>query len=222
MPLPILTYFSSRGRAELIRLVCAEAGVAYTERRLGVYHPVQRTPEFDALRATGILPFDAVPLWEEPDGFRLAQSDAIVRHIARGHGLYGENPRDAARCDMVYAGVDDARTEMRKLVTTDAAARPALREDLVTRTLPRWLGYFEKLLAHGGHTTIAGAKTTFADVALFLLFENIRDNDLTASYSRCPLLSAHAERTGARPAIARYVASPERFPIQLLPGGKSS
>ena len=62
MNLPTLTYFSSRGRAELIRLVCAEVGVAHEEKSLGVYHPVDRTPAFNALQATGTLPFDAVPI----------------------------------------------------------------------------------------------------------------------------------------------------------------
>src|ERR1039457_663579 len=100
MTLPVLTYFSSRGRAEMIRLVCAEAQVAYTERHLGTYHPKDKTPEFEALTATGVLPFDAVPRWEEPGGLRLAQSDAIARHVARTHGLYGKGPEEAARCDM--------------------------------------------------------------------------------------------------------------------------
>jgi glutathione S-transferase len=117
MTLPVLTYFSSRGRAEMIRLVAAEAGIAYAERHLGAYHPVDKTPAFEAVRATGQLPFDAVPLWVEPDGFALAQSDAIVRHLARTHGLYGGDTREAARCDMIYAGVDDVRTDVRKLVT---------------------------------------------------------------------------------------------------------
>src|ERR1043165_3189857 len=126
MTLPILSYFSSRGRAELIRLVCAEANVAYTERHLGIYHPVDKPPEFEAFKATSVLPFDAVPLWEEPDGFRLAQSDAIVRHVARNHGLYGRDAREAARCDMIFAGVDDLRLEVRRLVTAVPGERAAL------------------------------------------------------------------------------------------------
>src|SRR3954470_7538814 len=119
MTLPTLTYFSSRGRAELIRLVCAEAGVAFEEKGLGVYHPVDKTPAFNALKATGTLPFDAVPIWDEADGFRLAQSDAIVRHLAREHGLYGRSAREAARCDMIFSSVDETRLAIRAIVTTD-------------------------------------------------------------------------------------------------------
>lgn len=220
MTLPILSYFSSRGRAEIIRLVCAETGVAYTERHLGVYHPVNKTPEFEALKATGVLPFGAVPLWEEPDGVRLAQTDAIVRHLARTHGLYGRSAHEAARCDMVFAGIDDLRVEIRKLIPVEEAKRAALREELAARTIPRWLAYFESLLAANGTGMIIGSDLSFPDIALFLLFETIRDNDFGGAYARVPRLAEHAARIAVRPGIARHIASPTRFPVQLLPGSK--
>jgi glutathione S-transferase len=220
MTLPVLTYFSSRGRAEMIRLVCAEADVAYEERLLGVYDPVRKTPAFDGLKATGKLPFDAVPLWEEPGGLALAQSDAIVRHLARTRGLYGRDAAEAARCDMIFAGVDDVRTEVRRMVTTDAARRPALRASLAGSVLPRWVGHFERLLVanRGGDGFIVGEHVSFADVALFTLFENLKDNRFVAAYSDAPRLAAHGKRMEARPGIARYIASPSRFPAQILPG----
>jgi glutathione S-transferase len=218
MKVPVLTYFSSRGRAEMIRLVCAEADVDYEEQLLGVYDPVKKTPAFDTLTATGKLPFDAVPLWEEPGGLVLAQSDAIVRHLARARGLYGRDGLEAARCDMIFAGIDDTRQEMRRLVTTDADKRPALRASLAQTILPRWLGYFERfLVANGGDGFVVGAQPTFADVALYLLFENVKDNGFDAAYAAAPKLAAHGTRMAARPGIARYVASPSRFPAQILP-----
>ena len=221
MTLPILSYFSSRGLAEIIRLVCAEAGVAYTERHLGVYHPVDKTPEFEAFKATGVMPFGAVPLWEEPDGFRLAQTDAIVHHLARTHGLYGRSAHEAARCDMLFAGVNDLRLEIRKLVSVEEAKRTALREELAARTIPRWLAYFEEIFAANGTGVAVGSDVSFPDVALFLMFETIRDNGFGGAYDRCPRLAEHAARMSARPGIARYIASPTRFPVQLLPGTKA-
>lgn len=219
MNLPTLTYFSSRGRAELIRLVCAEAGVAFEEKNLGVYHPVDKTPAFNALKATGTLPFDAVPIWDETDGFRLAQSDAIVRHLAREHGLYGRSAREAAKCDMIFDSVAETRLAIRGLVMVDPAKRTEAREELVQTTLPRWLGYFEKLLAANGDGRgfVVGEAASFADLALFVLWENIQDNGLGGAYARCPGLVAHAERMATRPGLARYLGSPERFPVQLLP-----
>src|ERR1043166_5291188 len=94
-----LTYFSSRGRAELIRLVLAETAVVYEEIAVGEYDANALPPAFRALRSEGALAFDALPLWEEADGFRLVQSDAIVRYVARTHDRYGVGARDAARVD---------------------------------------------------------------------------------------------------------------------------
>ena len=178
---------------------------------------MNKTPEFEAFKATGVLPFGAVPFWEEPDGFRLAQTDAIVRHLARTHDLYGRSAQEAARCDMIFAGVDDLRTEIRKIITVEQAKRAAVREELATRTIPHWLAYFEKLLEANGTETIVGSNLSFSDVALFHLFEMIRDNELGGTYDKCPRLAGHAARMAARPGIARHIASPARFPVQQLP-----
>jgi glutathione S-transferase len=213
--LPRLTYFSSRGRAELIRLVLAEAEVEYIELNVGVYDPVTAPAAFAELRATGVLAFDALPLWEEADGFRLVQSDAIVRHVARSHGRYGANARDAARCDQFLAGIEDTRLDLRKLFSVAPDARAALRDELATSIVPRWLGRLERLLAPDGF--VLGAQPSLADVALWFLLETLRDNRLNQGLVAHPRLAALGELVGDRPGIAAYRASPTRFPPQLLP-----
>src|SRR5258706_15169554 len=110
MPLPKLVYFRSRGRAEVTRLVCAEAGVAFEEENL------EGRDAFAALKASGRLPFLAVPIWEE-DGFTLAQSAAIANHLARAHGLRGSNAREEALVDQGIGAVEDVRNDLRKLMT---------------------------------------------------------------------------------------------------------
>src|SRR5512146_1851605 len=103
MPRPTLIYFAARGRAELIRVVLAEAGVDYDEHPIGKGTPPVggRPTDFQTLKDSGLLPFQAAPVWEEPDGFRLAQSMSIARYLAAKHGLAGKTPRDAAECDQM-------------------------------------------------------------------------------------------------------------------------
>ena len=214
---PRLTYFSSRGRAELIRLVLAEAGVVYQEVSVGPYDPAAQPAAFVELRARGELAYDALPLWEEPDGFRLVQSDAIVRHLARTHWLYGATVREAARCDQFLAGIEDTRIEMRKLFGAAPSARPALREELVVSILPRWLGRLERQLVHEGGGFVVGASPSLADVALAYLIETLRDNGFELALERCPSVVELAARMHERPGIAAHLASPARFPAQLLP-----
>jgi glutathione S-transferase len=212
MPLPKLVYFSSRGRAEVIRLALAEAAVPHEEERFP-------NDAFAALKASGRLPFMAVPVWEE-DGLRLAQSGAILNHVGRAHGLRGSSPRDEALVDQALGAVDDVRAELRKLPGAEASKRPEVRAELQSATLPRWFGMLEKLLVanHGGDGFIAGAQLSVADLALWYLLELTVDNGFAAALADCPKLQAFAKRIAARPRIAAYLASPQRPPLQKFPG----
>ncbi len=221
MSKPTLVYFASRGRAELIRLVLAEAGIDYQEHPVGKGTPPRdgRPTDFAALKATGALPFEAVPVWEEPGGFRLAQSLAIANHLARVHGLAGRTAVEAAQCDQWLGAVDDVRAELRKLLGTPAEERAALRSELRSATLPRWLGYLDRLLRanQGGAGFAVGDAVTVADLALWYLLEIIRDNGFGEALDRYPALVAFAQRIASRPRIAAYLASPRRHPFATLP-----
>jgi glutathione S-transferase len=219
MRLPCLTYFSSRGRAEPIRMLLADAGVEHDEIAVGTWSATDQPTDFVALRASGKLAFGALPLWEEPDGFQLVQSDAILRHLARTHDRYGANLREAARCDEVIGGVEDTRAEIRKLGPVPAPGRAALRDQLVTSILPRWLGHLEQHLARndGGHGFVVGARPSLADIVLWHLLEVVHDNGLTAALADCPLLASFYTRFGERPSIAAFRASAHRYPPQLFP-----
>lgn len=202
MRLPCLTYFSSRGRAEVIRLLLADAGVEHEEIAVGPWSPNNLPTAFVELRATGKLAYGALPLWDEPDGFQLVQSDAILRHLARTHDRYGASAREAARCDELIAGIEDARAVLRK-----------------ASVLPRWLGHLEQRLASndGGRGFVVGAAPSVADVVLWHLLEVVHDNGLTAALGDCPLLTSFYARFGERPGIAAYRASARRYPPQPFP-----
>lgn len=221
MSKPTLFYFAARGRAELIRLVLAEAGVEYQEHPIGKGTPPidGRPTDFQALKQTSLLPFGAAPVWEEPDGFLLAQSGAIATHLARGHGLLGTTPRHAALCDQMMGAYDDVRAELRKLAAVAPEERPALRQQLATQFLPRWFGYFERqLLANrGGAGFLVGDSLTLADLALWYLVELCRDNGFGAAVATCPGLLAWSARIEQRPRLAAWLRSPARAPFVPLP-----
>lgn len=90
-----LMYFPARGRAEQIRVLLAHEGIDFTEVSPGNWLEVKPT-----------TPFRRMPVMTEhrDDGdFVLAESGAIMRHLAREHGLYGSSPTQAAMCDSVRA-----------------------------------------------------------------------------------------------------------------------
>jgi glutathione S-transferase len=221
MALPTLIYFAGRGRAELIRLVLAEAGVDYAEHHVGRGTPPAsgRPTDLAQLKAAGVLPFGAVPVWEEPDGLRLAQSAAIANHLARRHGLRGATPLEEARCDELLGCVDDVRLEFRKIQVAAPAERAAVRDEILSTVLPRWLGDLERRLRPSLEATgfAVGRSLTVADLALWYLLELVQDNGLGAALEACPALRAFAGRIASRPHIAAYLSSARRPAFTPMP-----
>ena len=220
MTKPTLIYLAARGRAEVIRLALAEAGVDYDEHHVGRGTPPAggRPTDFAELKAQGVLPFGAVPVWEEP-GLRLAQSAAILSHLGRRHGLRGAGAVEEARCDELLGAVDDVRGELRKLSQAAPADRPAVRRELQERLLPRWFGDLERHLEPRLDATgfAVGTSLTVADLALWYLLEIVHDNGMEATFEGCPALVAFFGRVAARPRVASYLASPRRPALSPLP-----
>jgi hypothetical protein len=130
-PVPILTYFNSRGLAEVIRLIFVEVGQAFDDRRIDA-------DEWAELKPT--LPFQQLPLLQI-DGVDMVQSTAISRYLgarsARGslvscsfssdhwslqflmlcivevaakkYDLYGHDSIEQYRIDMCIDGAVDLR-----------------------------------------------------------------------------------------------------------------
>jgi glutathione S-transferase len=95
-----LHYTRSRGRAETSRWMLAVNQIPFE-------NIVIDTPEeLVALRATGKLPFDQMPLLEI-DGHNLSQSSAMIRYLARHGGFYGDTGTDALWCDLIAGAVAD-------------------------------------------------------------------------------------------------------------------
>lgn len=221
MKKPTLIYFKARGRAEVIRLVLAEAGVAYDEHPIGKDLPLWngKPTDFQALKDSGLLPFQAAPVWEDADGFRLAQSQAIARYVAASHGMGGKSVREQAQIDQLLGAVEDVRTELRRLAAGEPDKRPAIAAELTSTFLPRWMGFLDRTLAtnHDGTGFAVGDSITVADLALYYLLELLRDNGFGAPIDACPRLVAFARRIAGRPRIAAYLASPARPAFIPLP-----
>lgn len=127
----MLHYFNGRGLAEQIRFMLAATGVEWADR-----HLVKRE-QFQELKASGVLPWDQVPLLEL-EGERFTQSMAAVRHLARRAGLYGDGPSQAARCDIIADGIRDALGAFSGVpfAPERAAALAAARDRMVGKYLP--------------------------------------------------------------------------------------
>ncbi|MEM9442167.1 MAG: glutathione S-transferase family protein [Pseudomonadota bacterium] len=202
MALSKLTYFRGRGRAETTRWMLAVTDTDF------INVAIDTPEELAALRATGKLPFDQMPLLEI-DGQNLSQSSAMTRYLARNHGLYGNNETDAMWCDLVAGVVADfAETAIQAPFKSSAAIAVADMEDRFAKFGPR----FEARIAAQSSTFIASANMTFADVVLA--------EALSSYLEWCPEIltdTPHLERLYnnviSTPGVAAYLASDLRYPI---------
>jgi glutathione S-transferase len=192
-----LLYFPARGRAEQIRLLFAMAG-----------HPFRDTPaSWPELKPT--MPFGRLPVMTEraDDGeLMLAESGAIMRHLARRFDLYGRSVREHALCDALADFIADERAKYitvayASLLKTSEAAIEAFWQQL-----PQALDSLSRIAGASSSGWLVGDAPTFADVAVFdyldgllgLRPEVLKDH---------PVLAAFVERVRGLPGIAAHIAA---------------
>ncbi|KAJ3304828.1 hypothetical protein HDU76_005108, partial [Blyttiomyces sp. JEL0837] len=112
-----VVYFNIRARAELSRFILEKGKATWNDE----------TPDWPAAKAE--MPFGQVPLLiEKVDGkevFRLAQSHAIERYLARKFGLAGSNRHEEAYLDSIFESYNDILDAFRKVIfAADPSAKP--------------------------------------------------------------------------------------------------
>jgi glutathione S-transferase len=197
---PKVIYFNIRGRAEAIRLMFEELGVAYDEQRLN------SAEEWRAMKP--LTPFGAVPIYEEGD-LRFAQTQAIHRHIARTRGLYGQNERERVECDVAAEAVSEAIEALWRLFwdpdykdKLETFAAGPLSDSLLN--LERWF-----MRASPAPRYWVGDGLTYADFFAYHFLDEV-DALFPAALAARPLLKGFHAAFEARPRIAAYIASGRR------------
>jgi glutathione S-transferase len=80
--------------------------------------------------------------------------------------------------------------------------------------VPKYLGYFERLLQQSGGSWIAGRRLSYVDLSLFQIVEGLRyafPRRMKAFERRIPGLVDLHDRVAARPNIRAYLASDRRI-----------
>ena len=82
--------------------------------------------------------------------------------------------------------------------------------------VPKFLGYFERILAKSGGNFILGRKLSYIDLSLFQIVEGLRyafPKRMKRFEKKIPYLMALHDRVAKRPRIAAYLASERRIPF---------
>ncbi|CAD2107012.1 glutathione S-transferase [Plasmodium vinckei petteri] len=194
----VLYYFDARGKAELIRLIFAYLQVKYTDIRFGVNGDA--FAEFNNFKKEKEIPFNQVPILEI-GGLILAQSQSIVRYLSKKYNISGNGELNEFYADMIFCGVQDIHYKFNNTNLFKQNETTFLNEEL-----PKWSGYFEKLLQKNNTNYFVGDTITYADLAVFNLYY-----DIESKYPNClknfPLLKAHTELISNIPNIKHYIAN---------------
>ena len=197
-----LYYFKGRGRAETTRWMLAANTIAFENVA------IETVAALVALRSSGKLPFDQMPLLEI-DGLAISQSTALIRYLARRGNLYGDTATDALCCDMI-AGVtaDLVETALQTVFQPTAAVATAGLRARFAKFGPRLERHLE---SNGGRFT-AGTRLSFADIVLaeaLTAYLELVPDILRAT----PGLADLQRRVTAHAGINAYITSPQRFPM---------
>ena len=197
MPTYKLYYFNSRGTAETIRLIFAQAGVEYEDNR---FTPEQWA-EFKPRTPYGVIPV------LEIDGKMVAGSLPIARYLAKQYGMAGEDDMAA----LILDGAADAIKDFTKKMTDvffekDEEKKAVLKKDLAEKSIPRYLGSLEKLAAANNSAKgwFHGPNVSYAD----LYFSNVIGyllGDAPDLLEKFPALKKLNESVTTLPNIAKWI-----------------
>jgi len=203
----ILGYWDIRGLAQPIRLLLEYTGEEWKDK-LYVTGPA---PDFDKSCWFGVkesLGFDLPNLPYLIDGdVKVTQSHAILRYLARKHGLIGKTDEEQIRMDMIQGEWGDFKGALSGLCySPDFAAK---KDDYLSKLLPPKLKRLNNFL--GDRPYFAGNNITFVD---FLMYEaldlhKMLDPTCLKDYKN---LERFVERFEKQEKIAAYLKSP-KFPM---------
>ena len=212
MSIPILTYFGFRGLGEPIRLLFEDLGEPFEDRRVGF------GAEWEALKPQ--MQFRQMPRLETGE-LTIFQSQAILRHLARRHGLAGESEAERLRCDV---GVEAARDLQQRLwdhFWSPGSDAPEAMQAFEADTLAQQLELTDAWL--GDAPFVGGQRVRFADF-YFLTVVDEAAAFFPAAVQRLPRLADYRRRMYARPGLAAYAASgrqPTTFGFDPIRGIRS-
>ena len=158
MAKPKLIYFDAPvSRGEECRLALHVAGVDFEDVRV-------KFENWPALKPQ--TPYGALPVYEMPGQPPLAQTNAILLLIGRGHGLHPADDFEAARHEAMMQHVEDLRANVGPTLRLPDAEKKAAREALVAGFLPAWAEAAEKNIS--GQPFFGGAKLNVVDLKLHM------------------------------------------------------
>lgn len=188
-----LTYFVVRARGELCRMVLHAAGQEFEDVQI----TFADWPKLKPTTPTGQLPV------LECKEFKLVQSMAIARFLAREYGFSAKSSMDLALQDQVIDTVGDLMAILISWkLEGDEAKKAEKDKTIIEETGPKYIDIFNKFL--NGKKYFAGESLTIADMAVYdvLVTLLMKDPKCLAKY---PKLEANYKMVEQHPKLSKYL-----------------
>jgi glutathione S-transferase len=222
MPYELYYWDGLQGRGEFVRLALEEAGADYVDVERGNSNAMMKIlgsktephiPFAPPFLKDGdlIIPHVANILLYLAPKLGLAPKDEALRFVANGLQL--------TITDMVAEAHDTHHPLATTLYYEDQKDAAKVRSaDFIKERIPKYLGYFERVLNRNpsGPEHAVGNRLSYVDLSLFQLVEGLRyafprgTKNFAKHY---PALMALHDAVAERPNIAAYVKSDRRIPF---------
>ena len=218
---------SIQGRGEFVRLALEEAGADYIDvaSQSGPRGGVPALLRFLEGRSVEHPPF--APPFLKAGRLVIGQTANILLYLGERHGLAPETESgrlwthqlQLTIADLVQETHDTHHPISSNLYYEDQRLEARRRaHDFVRTRAPKYLGYFERILARRkkGADYLAGPYLTYADLSLFQAVSGLRyafPRAMTRIERKCRHVTALHDRIAARPRIAAYLVSDRRSPF---------
>jgi glutathione S-transferase len=216
-----------QGRGEFIRLSLEEAGASYTDvaRESGKGRGVAALMRLLNGRRIQRPPF--APPFLKAGRLLIGQTANILQFLGPRHGIAPTNEAGRLWTHELQLTIADFVVEIHdthhpvggNLYYEDQKKEARRRAaDFLENRAPKFLGYFEDVLARNGRSGhyLGGAKLSYADLSMFQIIAGL-GYAFPRYMAKAPrkyrrLFALHA-RVQERPKIAAYLASPRRIPF---------
>ncbi len=222
MPYELYYWAGIQGRGEFVRLALEEAAAEYVDvaRQPGGESAMMRLVGGDGAARP---PF--APPFLKSGRLLIGQTANILLFLGERHGLAPSAEAGRLWAHQLQLTIADFVDEIHdthhpiagSLYYEDQRAEARARAaDFVKSRMPKYLGYFEKVLGQSkpDNPHLVGARLSYPDLSLFQIVCGLRyafPRAMARLEPQHPLVVAVHDRVAARPRVAAYLASDRRI-----------
>ena len=212
-----------QGRGEFVRLALEEAGADYVDvARKGKSGMAAMTRILDS-KSAARPPF--APPFLKAGKTVIAQTANILFYLGPRLGLAPRDEEGRLWTHQLQLTITDLVVEIHDThhpVTSwlyfeeQIPSAQRRTKDFWRYRVPKFLGYFERVLQKNGGQYLVGRRLTYVDLSLFQIVEGLRyafPKHMKRFEKKVPSLIALHDRVAKRPRIKAYLASERRIPF---------